>query len=161
MVWTSYWRLYQPIKPNFKPRYPPLWTQGPNVNRKFYTTPARAQGRQIQTTKSRHVGFDFPDKIFSKKNREIDGEVPTSLTVAKTHISQKTVSASPFLNVIMCHRRYLRSGPCLFCIWFGYLQFKRYFSAILEIIFVVLQIQNLYLGSGSSIHIDPVLLRTL
>ena len=72
-----------------------LWTQGPNVNRKFYTTRAGAQGREIQTTKTRHVGFDFPDKIFQKKTRDIDGGVPTSLMVSKPHIFKKTASASP------------------------------------------------------------------
>ena len=95
MVWAFNSIANEVRESNFEPRHPPLWTQGPNVNRKFYTTRAGAQGREIQTTKTRHVGFDFPDKIFSKKNREIDGEVPTSPMVSKTHISKKTASASP------------------------------------------------------------------
>ena len=101
MIWAFHLRVYDANRVGFKPRYPPLWPQGPNVKRKFYTMRGRAQGRKIQMTKPHLVGFDFPDKIFSKKNWEIDGEVPTSLTVAKTHISKKPCHPTPFLGGMM------------------------------------------------------------
>ena len=98
MVWAFNSIANEVRKSNFERRQPPLWMQG-RPQKVNITLRARLALRNERILVSRNL--DFPAKIFLQKLSEINGEVPTSPTVPKTHITKKLLHPTPFLGVMM------------------------------------------------------------